>query len=150
MDSQLRQHSPVSGSPWAAKLIALLSIILVLQLVVQELAAMWSTTTDRILIFAGVSTAAVAGQSSSTAQPVDLSWHPPNASAINNLTQVLSGTGVYGFIYNSSITPDSQYGEYNWCNMPHVRQQEYRKPDEDYELAYVELVCASLMSDDTQ
>lgn len=73
---------------------------------------------------------------------VDLGWYPPSQSVINNLTNVVSNdtTGVYGFIFNSSYTPDDEYGTYNWCNMPHVRSLEYVKPSEEYELAYVELV----------
>ncbi|KAJ9152301.1 Histidine acid phosphatase [Coniochaeta hoffmannii] len=71
---------------------------------------------------------------------VDLSWHAPAQSLINNLTNVISTTGVYGYIYNSSATPDAQYGVYNWCNMPHVRKDIYTVPSSDYELAYVELI----------
>jgi acid phosphatase len=72
---------------------------------------------------------------------VDLAWHPPAQSQINNLTNAVSTTGVYGFIYNTSHTPDAQYGSYNWCNMPHVRKDIYTIPSSDYELVYVELVC---------
>lgn len=73
---------------------------------------------------------------------VDLGWFAPAQTLINNLTNVASNstTGVYGFIYNSSYTPDAQYGTYNWCNMPHVRAAEYVVPSDDYELVYVELV----------
>jgi hypothetical protein len=71
---------------------------------------------------------------------VDLSWHAPAQSLINNLTNAISTTGVYGYIYNTSATPDSQYGVYNWCNMPHVRKDIYVTPSSDYELAYVELI----------
>lgn len=71
---------------------------------------------------------------------VDLSWHAPAQSLINNLTNVVSATGVYGFIYNTSATPASQYGVYNWCNMPHVRKDTYTVAPSDYELAYVELI----------
>jgi hypothetical protein len=71
---------------------------------------------------------------------IDLSWHAPAQTLINNLTNVVSAQGVYGFIYNTSTTPDEQYGTYNWCNMPHVRKTEYVKPPADYALQYVELV----------
>lgn len=71
---------------------------------------------------------------------VDLNWYAPNATAINNLTQVIGGSGVYGFIYNSSTTPAERYGDYNWCNMPHVRATEYKKPSPEYSLQYVEVV----------
>lgn len=81
------------------------------------------------------------GMADSTAV-VDLGWYPPSQTVINNLTHVVSNdtTGVYGFIFNSSHTPDDQYGTYNWCNMPHVRPREYVRPSEEYELAYVELI----------
>lgn len=71
---------------------------------------------------------------------VDLSWHPPAQSLINNLTNVVSTTGVYGFIYSTSVTPASQYGVYNWCNMPHVRKDIYTVAPSEYELVYVELI----------
>lgn len=76
---------------------------------------------------------------------VDLGWYAPSQTLINNLTHVASSatTGVYGFIFNSSSTPDDQYGTYNWCNMPHVRAQEYVVPSDEYELVYVELVSSS-------
>lgn len=50
--------------------------------------------------------------------------YPPIASNINNLTFAINGSGHMG-IYNSSTTPDASYGEYNWCNQPHVRAREY-------------------------
>lgn len=74
------------------------------------------------------------------AQNVDLGWYPPSHTPINNLSTILTSQGVYGFIFNSSETPDGQYGTYNWCNMPHVRKSEYTIPSSDYELAYVEVV----------
>lgn len=71
---------------------------------------------------------------------VDVAWHAPAQTNINNLTTALNGSGIYGFIFNSSNTPSSQYGTYNWCNMPHVRKTEYVKADEGFELQYVEVV----------
>ena len=71
---------------------------------------------------------------------IDLSWHAPNATNINNLGQALGGKGVYGFIYDNSFIPDNKYGTYNWCNMPHVRATEYQKPSSEYQLQYVEVV----------
>ncbi|KAK8134985.1 Counting factor 60 [Apiospora sp. TS-2023a] len=78
---------------------------------------------------------------------------------VNNLTSALQGSETYGFIFNTSQTPDARYGQYNWCNMPHARQSEYSrgggmtlvpqpKSDpppprvrlEDYELRYVEVI----------
>lgn len=76
---------------------------------------------------------------------VDLDWYAPSSTYINNLTSVVGNntSGVYGFIYNSSQTPDDEYGAYNWCNMPHVRAREYAVPAAEYELVYVELVTTS-------
>jgi hypothetical protein len=71
---------------------------------------------------------------------VDLSWHKPNASVINDLKGVIDGEGVWGYIYNTSVTPDEQYGIYNWCNMPHVRAKEYPRAKPGYKLQYVEVV----------
>ncbi|KAK2061832.1 histidine acid phosphatase [Colletotrichum caudatum] len=83
---------------------------------------------------AGVANAAAGGG-------VDVSWHAPAKSDVNNLAAVISGEGVWGFIYDTSDTPDDKYGQYNWCNMPHVRKTEYVRPSPDeYELKYVELV----------
>ncbi|PSS06722.1 hypothetical protein M430DRAFT_54522 [Amorphotheca resinae ATCC 22711] len=74
------------------------------------------------------------------ASTVDISWYPPNATVINDLSQVIGGSGVYGFIYNSSTTPPNEYGTYNWCNMPHVRATEYKRPSPEYQLQYVEVI----------
>jgi hypothetical protein len=76
---------------------------------------------------------------------LDTSWHAPNATPINDLDKVLSGRGVYGFIFNSSHTPEREYGQYNWCNMPHVRRSEYRKAPDEYELQYIEIVSDSIV-----
>src|SRR5256885_5535010 len=46
------------------------------------------------------------------AAQMDVSWHAPALTQINNLTGVLAGNGVYGFIYNSSVTPDGEYGSH--------------------------------------
>jgi hypothetical protein len=71
---------------------------------------------------------------------VDLKWHAPKKSWINDLGQVLNATGTNGFVFNSSQLPaGTKYGTYNWCNMPHVRPQEYPKASEDFELIYVEV-----------
>lgn len=72
---------------------------------------------------------------------VDLSWYPPKSNDVNSLASAINGTGTYGFIFNSSQTPSSlPYSAYNWCNMPHVRRQEYVKPSSEYSLKYVELI----------
>ncbi|KAI0412362.1 histidine acid phosphatase [Xylaria grammica] len=71
---------------------------------------------------------------------VDLAWYPPRNTSVNDLAAALRGPGVYGFIFNSSRTPDDEYGVYNWCNMPHVRGREYVRAAEEFELRYVEII----------
>lgn len=71
---------------------------------------------------------------------VDLGWHAPAETDINNITTVFNAQSVYGFIFNSSDTVDKRYGTYNWCNMPHARRTEYPKPSSDFSLKYVEVV----------
>jgi hypothetical protein len=113
----------------------LLILLLLLQLASRELVVMWkasSTSASRL--------AALTLATASSVAAVDLGWYAPSQTLVNNLTNVMGGTGVYGFIYNSSSVPDSEYGTYNWCNMPHVRAPEYVKASSEYELAYVELV----------
>jgi hypothetical membrane protein len=71
---------------------------------------------------------------------VDLGWYAPKKSWINDLGQVLNGTGTNGFLFNGSQLPVGvQYGTYNWCNMPHVRKEEYVKAGNEFELVYVEV-----------
>lgn len=77
-----------------------------------------------------------------SAAEVDTKWYAPAKNQVNDLDAVPTATGVYGFIYNSSETPDDKYGVYNGCNMPHVRRTEYVKPSAQYELKYVEVVSA--------
>lgn len=83
----------------------------------------------------------VAASPAYNSQAIDTSWHAPTSTPLNNLTSVLNSRGVYGFIFNSSSTPDHAYGTYNWCNMPHIRPAEYVVADKSFELQYVELVC---------
>jgi hypothetical protein len=82
--------------------------------------------------------ASIAG--AQNASKVDLGWHAPKKSWINDLGQVLNGTGTNGFLFNGSQVPaEVQYGTYNWCNMPHVRKEEYVKAGDEFELVYVEV-----------
>jgi hypothetical protein len=71
---------------------------------------------------------------------VDTAWYPPNATWITDLSAVVNGSGVHGFVFNDSHPQNVAYGGYNWCNMPHVRKSEYVIPSSEYELEYVELV----------
>jgi hypothetical protein len=71
---------------------------------------------------------------------IDLGWYAPKKSWINDLGQVLNGTGTNGFVFDSSQLPDGvKYGTYNWCNMPHVRKEEYVRVADEFELVYVEV-----------
>jgi hypothetical protein len=61
---------------------------------------------------------------------------------------VLNGTGTNSFVFNSSQLPvGTPYGTYNWCNMPHVRAQEYPRASEEYELVYVEVLVLQIGRD---
>jgi hypothetical protein len=81
------------------------------------------------------------------AATIDLSWYAPNATSINNLTQVMAGSGFFGWTYNNSQVPADEYGIYNWCNMPHVRKTEYKVPSPEYKLQYVEVVSYAMSID---
>ncbi|SMR63911.1 unnamed protein product [Zymoseptoria tritici ST99CH_3D1] len=71
------------------------------------------------------------------AQNVSLDWHAPAQSFVSNLTTAINGSGIYGFIFNSSQGP---LDTYNWCNMPHVNSQTYVRPSQGYKLEYVEVI----------
>ena len=78
------------------------------------------------------------GRCNATDTTIDLSWHAPAQTEINNLTTVINGTGIYGFVFNSSQHPPRTY---DWCNMPHVNLQTYPKVnDSSYKLQYVEVI----------
>jgi hypothetical protein len=130
-----RSQSPVYGRLWISRIISVCGIILFYRFLSQELSEM--QTSLRATLFATIAASMIQLDTAA----IDLNWHAPNATSINNLTQVIGGAGVYGFIYNSSTIPASSYGVYNWCNMPHVRATEYPKPASEYKLQYVEVVC---------
>jgi hypothetical protein len=75
---------------------------------------------------------------------IDTAWYAPNATWITDLSAVVNGTGTNGFIFNNSLPENVTYGGYNWCNMPHVRRNEYIIPSPEYKLEYVELVSYAL------
>ena len=121
----------VQDKPSSASLIAGITLSLILA---AASAVMFPRASSALVLgFFQLSTVAVA-------QTVDVDWYAPKKTEVNNLTQVLNGEGVYGFIYDTSETPDELYGTYNWCNMPHVRAKEYVKAKDGFELQYVELV----------
>ncbi|THZ57916.1 hypothetical protein D6C86_06754 [Aureobasidium pullulans] len=73
--------------------------------------------------------------------PLDLSWHAPPSTKVSDLNSVINGTDVWGFVFNSSMTPAGlPYSTYNWCNMPHVRASEYPKVNSSYKLEYVHII----------
>ncbi|THW32795.1 hypothetical protein D6D25_05476, partial [Aureobasidium pullulans] len=70
-----------------------------------------------------------------------LSWHAPPSTKVSDLNSVINGTDVWGFVFNSSMTPAGlPYSTYNWCNMPHVRASEYPKVNSSYKLEYVHII----------
>ncbi|KAK5171510.1 uncharacterized protein LTR77_004655 [Saxophila tyrrhenica] len=69
---------------------------------------------------------------------ISLKWHAPAQTKINSLSSAINGTGIYGFIFNSSQSPPDT--NYNWCNMPHINPTTYVRPDSSYKLAYVEII----------
>jgi hypothetical protein len=72
---------------------------------------------------------------------VDLRWFAPKKTWINDLSTIFEANGTHDFHFNgSTLAPDKKYGTYNWCNMPHVRHEEYPMPREGYNLEYVEVV----------
>jgi acid phosphatase len=91
-----------------------------------------------------ISILAALGYAVADTHEVDLRWYPPRNTSVNDLETALHGDGVYGFIFNTSSTPEARYGTYNWCNMPHVRKSEYVKPSAEYKLKYVEMVSLAL------
>lgn len=79
------------------------------------------------------------------ANGTDPDWYPPKQTWINSLSNVINGTGTHGFVFSGSeLPPGTEYSTYNWCNMPHVRKEEYVVPGKEYELKYVEVVCSNL------
>lgn len=124
----------------------LFSILFVftLQSAISLLMRYHTSTPSLLATLSGISISA--GHASSTGQTgrscprdatVDSDWHPPVPTQIDNLATVINGTGVYGFIFNSSQAP---LDTYNWCNMPHTNPATYQRPDKSYKLEYVELI----------
>lgn len=71
----------------------------------------------------------------------DQGYMPPIKTAVNDLDNALTASGVYGFIFNTSQTRfDVLFVTYNWCNMPHVRKDEYMISPAEYGLKFVEVI----------
>jgi hypothetical protein len=145
---ELRLRQDVSSSMQTTKAPSIFSGL------VTDLLSSYSTLTSQLYknimivrlrnaLLTGTLAHQIVAQSNCTqsSSPVDLTWHAPNATSINNLASVVNGSGVGGFIFNGSITPASvPYLTYNWCNMPHVRAKEYPRVSQEYTLEYVEIV----------
>lgn len=79
---------------------------------------------------------------------VDSRWHAPASTEINDHSRALDGSGPMAkkFVPKSDAGASGQpegweYGVYNYCNMPHVRKQEYvRKDSAQWELMSVEVI----------
>ncbi|KAK9465795.1 histidine phosphatase superfamily [Lipomyces arxii] len=88
-------------------------------------------------ILIALSTSAAAAVAVSTES---ITHYSPANVSIGNLRDVLDpSTRTNGGFYNTSTVPNDQYGAYDYCNMPHVRAQEYQAP-EGYSLQYVEVL----------
>ncbi|SGZ57183.1 CIC11C00000000788 [Sungouiella intermedia] len=67
--------------------------------------------------------------------------YPPIVNEITNLTDVFNDElDTNGGHYNGSYVSPEAYGEYNFCNMPHVRKLEYLVPESGFKLQYVEVI----------
>jgi hypothetical protein len=80
-------------------------------------------------------------------QDASSGWHPPAGTDINDHARAMDGTGpmakkvVPWTGAGASEQPQGwQYGEYNYCNMAHVRAEEYVKKGEEFELVFVEVI----------
>ncbi|KAF9878492.1 hypothetical protein CkaCkLH20_03984 [Colletotrichum karsti] len=141
------EWAPIRSSPaaWIKSLVLVASFIIFVEYTLSQVMVPkpGSSLLAALAVFgSGGSGSSVAPGNTTTTGPggVDIGWHPPASSEVNNLTSVIGGKGVWGFIYDTSATPDDKYGQYNWCNMPHVRKTEYVKASDEYELKYVELI----------
>jgi 2-phosphoxylose phosphatase len=105
---------------------------------------MWESNTAYSVIYpllvAASSQNVLAQSQCGSSAEADLGWYAPNATEVNDLSQVLNGTGVYGFVFNATTPENEPYSTYNWCNMPHVRASEYVVAPSEYKLEYVEII----------
>jgi hypothetical protein len=127
--------SNCAGSSWGPRSVLGIGIVLISSLIWHYSTMLGQTAKATLLrLGLGLSTATLAKTSA-------VDWYAPTKTDINNLTAALSSTGgVYGFIFDSSETTDGDYGTYNWCNMPHVRREEYIQPAGEFALRFVEVV----------
>jgi len=74
-------------------------------------------------------------------------WHSPANTDVNDHARAMDGSGPMAKkIVPWTHTGASEqprgwaYGDYNYCNMPHVRADEYVKKGEEFELLFVEVI----------
>ena len=74
-------------------------------------------------------------------------WDAPANTDINDHARAMDGTGpmarkvVPWTGAGASEQPQGwEYGDYNYCNMPHVRAEEYVKNGDEFELLFVEVI----------
>ncbi|KZL66146.1 histidine acid phosphatase family protein [Colletotrichum tofieldiae] len=141
--------TPGSTAIWVKSFVIVATVLILVQLALRQITASKDTSLLNAPPALGSSSSRIGESRNSgglakavanAATSIDLSWYSPAQTEINNLDAVINGTGVWGFIYNTSDTPVEKYGQYNWCHMPHVRKTEYVKLPDEYELKYVELV----------
>lgn len=76
-----------------------------------------------------------------SASATSVTHNPPIANQYSNLSAVFDNSSLTNNgVYNGSYVADSEYGVYNFCNMPHVRASEYATPELGFELQYVEVI----------
>lgn len=70
------------------------------------------TLSTSVSLFLANAAAQTSEYENASNRTIDTSWHAPRSSEINNLTKAINGTGIYGFIFNSStLPPGVPYGE---------------------------------------
>ena len=136
MDASPKNLAITRSGYWSIRIIIVTGLILVCWVLAIELPTMRSQPGGSLMALVAASSVNV----SKAASLVDINWHAPNSTVINDLSQVMAGSGVFGFVYNSSTVAKESYETDNWCNMPHVRSSEYNQPSSEFELQYVEVV----------
>ena len=80
-------------------------------------------------------------QGQNVSSEVDSQWRKPAKFWDTDLRETIDATGTFDFTFNSSSLPKGvKYGSYDYCNMPHVRRQEYKIPLKEFRLEYVEVI----------
>ncbi|EJT79256.1 hypothetical protein GGTG_04342 [Gaeumannomyces tritici R3-111a-1] len=132
--SATRSLSPY-GLPALLLLLVATTVLFLLGFPYEQLLA---TTTTTMWAHRAVLLTPAAVAVATAAAAVDLSWHASGRTPYNNLSAVVGGEGVPKFVFEPSGNWED--GTSNWCNMPHVRPQEYVRPSSEFELKYVEVI----------